>query len=132
VLVQVTVPAALTAARLAVTVNGDDVSSDVKLAAHPDTFVGLVKDLDDQQIASQNCQRRRARNVSRAERSTFALPSSVRASVDNLASGLPTEARASVAHARAKVGTGTGIRALFVSDSGANGQSRVNTSHEQE
>src|SRR5438094_772887 len=45
VLVQVTVPATLSADKLAVTVNGRDVSADFKLAPRRNTFVGLVKDL---------------------------------------------------------------------------------------
>ena len=44
-LVQVTVPATLAAEKLAVAVNGRDVSADFKLAPHPNTFIGLVKDL---------------------------------------------------------------------------------------
>src|SRR5947207_1521822 len=45
VLVQVTVPATLAAAKLAVAVNGRDMSADFKLGPHPNTFIGLVKDL---------------------------------------------------------------------------------------
>src|SRR5215208_6227467 len=45
VLVQVTVPATLAAEKLAVSVNGGDVSGDFKQAARANTFVGLVKDL---------------------------------------------------------------------------------------
>src|SRR6266581_6609549 len=44
VLVQVTVPATLAAEKLAVAVNGRDMSADFKLAPHPNTFIGLVKD----------------------------------------------------------------------------------------
>ncbi len=45
VLVQVTVPPTTAADKLAVAVNGRDVSADFKLAPHPNTFIGLVKDL---------------------------------------------------------------------------------------
>jgi len=45
VLVQVTVPATVAAEKLAVSVNGRDVSGDFKLASHANTFIGLVKDL---------------------------------------------------------------------------------------
>jgi len=45
VLVQVTVPATIAADKLAVTVDGRDVSADFKLSPHPNTFVGLLKDL---------------------------------------------------------------------------------------
>src|SRR4051794_15265473 len=44
VLVQVTVPPTTAADKLAVAVNGRDVSADFKLAPHPNTFIGLVKD----------------------------------------------------------------------------------------
>ena len=44
-LIQLTVPATLAADKLGVTVNGRDVSAAFKLAALPNTLVGLVKDL---------------------------------------------------------------------------------------
>ena len=45
VLLQITVPATLAAEKLAVAVNGRDASANFKLASHPNTFIGLVKDL---------------------------------------------------------------------------------------
>ena len=45
VLVQVSVPATLSADKLAVTVNGRDVSAAFKLASRPNTLVGLLADL---------------------------------------------------------------------------------------
>ena len=44
-LIQIAVPGTLAADKLAVTVNGRDVSAVFKLAAQPNTMVGLVKDL---------------------------------------------------------------------------------------
>ena len=45
VLVQVTVPATLTAEKLLVSVDRRDVSGEFKLSPHPNTFLGLLKDL---------------------------------------------------------------------------------------
>src|SRR5690242_1811023 len=44
-LVQIAVPATLSAGRLAVTANGRDVSGAFKLGSRPNTFLGLVTDL---------------------------------------------------------------------------------------